>query len=106
MSIVPLNLARVSTLMRADSVTQQVSRAQANLLQVQEQLSTGKRINRPSDDPSGASAAQQLQKTLEQRQAFAANIDAARSQLSEVDSTLGDLNDLLQQAQQIASANA
>jgi flagellar hook-associated protein 3 len=106
MSLLPLNLARVSNLMRTDMVSQQVTRTQAQLLQVQDQLSTGKRIGRPSDDPADAAVAMQLQKTLEQRQAFSDNIDAARSQLSEVDSTLGDLTDLLQQAQQIASANA
>src|SRR3954468_903645 len=106
MSIVPLHLARVSTLLRTDLVSQQVTRTPAQMLQVQEQLSTGKRINRPSDDPGGAAAPLQLQKTLEQREAYSTNIDAARSELSEADSTLGDLTDLLQQAQQIASANA
>lgn len=105
MPVLPLNLARVSTLLRTDLVSSQVSRAQARLTEVQNQLATGVRISRPSDDPAGAAAAGQLQKTLEQRQAYAANLDAAKNQLSEVDSTLGDLTDLLQQAQDVASAN-
>jgi flagellar hook-associated protein 3 FlgL len=106
MSVLPLNLARVSTLLRSDLVSSQVSRTQADLIRVQNQLATGKRITRPSDDPGAASAAGQLLKTLEKRQAYAANLDAANSQLSEVDSTLSDLTDVLRQAQQIASANA
>ncbi|HEX8916000.1 MAG TPA: flagellar hook-associated protein FlgL [Humisphaera sp.] len=105
MSVLPLNLARVSTLMRGDMLSSQVSRTQAQLAEVQNQLATGKKINRPSDDPGGAAAAAQLQKLLEQRKAYADNLSAATSQLSEVDTTLGDLSDLLQQAQQIASAN-
>jgi flagellar hook-associated protein 3 len=106
MSVLPLNLARVSNLMRTNTVSQQISQTQADLLETQNQLSTGKRINRPSDDPSGSAIAMQLQKTLEQRKSYSDNIDAANSQLSEVDSTLGDLTALLQQAQDIASANA
>ncbi|MDB5296532.1 MAG: hypothetical protein JWO31_2515 [Phycisphaerales bacterium] len=106
MSLLPLNIARVSNLQRTTMVSNQVTRTQAKLAEVQNQLTTGKRLNRPSDDPADASAAVQLQKTLEQRQAYADNISAATGQLSEVDSTLGDLSGLLQQAQTIASANA
>ena len=75
------------------------------MLEVQNQLSTGKRISAPSDDPSAAAIAQQLNKTIEQRQAFSDNITSASNQLGEVDSTLGDLTDLVRQAQTIASAN-
>jgi len=45
----------------------------------------------------------QLQKTLDQRQAYLSNLQNGQSALSEVDSTLGSLTDLLQQAQNIAS---
>jgi flagellin-like hook-associated protein FlgL len=106
MSVLPLNIARVSNLMRTNMVSSQVSRTQGQLAAVQNELTTGKRLNRPSDDPGDAAAAVQLQKTLEQRTAYAENIRAATGQLSEVDSTLGDLTGLLQEAQTIASANA
>lgn len=105
MSVLPLNLARVSNLTRTGLVTSSVSRTQAQLAVVQNELTTGKRLNRPSDEPGDSSAAIQLQKVLEQRKSYADNIDASRSQLSEVDSTLGDLSGLLQEAQNIASAN-
>ena len=48
---------------------------------------------------------QQLRKTLEQRAGVRRQPQAGESHLGEVDSTLGDLTDLLQQAQTIASAN-
>ena len=48
------------------------------LLEVQNELSTGKRINAPSDDPGDAAIAQQLQKTLEQRQAYSDNLTAGQ----------------------------
>jgi flagellar hook-associated protein 3 FlgL len=105
MAILPLQLARVSNLLRQNVATSTISKTQQQLLEVQNELTTGKRINAPSDDPGDAAIAQQLQKLLEQRQAYADNIKHAQSQLGEVDSTLGDLTDVLQQAQQIASAN-
>src|SRR5205814_6313054 len=105
MAILPLQLARVSNLLRTSVATQSIASTQQQLLEVQNQLSTGKRLNAPSDDPGSAAIAEQLRKTLEQRQAFSDNLKAAGSQLGEVDSTLGDLGDLLKQAQTIASAN-
>src|SRR3954469_14928529 len=105
MSIAPLQLARVSNLLRSNMAEGAISSAQQQLLDVQNQLSTGKRVNSPSDDPGDAAAIMQLQKTLEQRKTYTSNITQAKSQLSEVDSTIGDLTDLLKQAQTIASAN-
>src|SRR5579884_4109458 len=105
MAILPVNLARVSNLLRSDVATEQISVTQQQLLETQNELSTGHRVNTPSDDPGDASSIMQLQKTLEQRDAYSKNLDNAQSQLSEVDSTLGDLTDLVQQAQTIASAN-
>ena len=105
MAILPTNLARVSNLLRSNTAATQISRTQRRLLQTQNELSTGRRLNSASDDPGDAATAQQLQKTLEQRQAFMTNLDRAKNHLGAVDSTLGDLTDLLQRAQQIASAN-
>ncbi len=105
MAILPLQLARVSNLMKANLGSSSISRTQERLLKVQNELTTGNRINAPSDDPGGAAVAQQLQKLLEQRQAYADNLRHAQNHLSEVDSSLGDLTALIDEAQSIASAN-
>lgn len=105
MAILPLQLARVSNLLRTNVATQTIARTQQGLLGVQNELASGKRISTPSDDAGQAAIAQQLRKTLEQRQAYGANLQQAGSHLSEVDSTLSDINSLLQEAQTIASAN-
>src|SRR4051812_12140969 len=105
MAILPLQLARVSNLLRSNLATSSIGKTQQQLLELQNQLTTGHRINSPSDDPGSAAIAQQLEKLLEQRESYKDNIQHAQSQLGEVDSTLGDLTDLLNQAQQIASAN-
>jgi flagellin-like hook-associated protein FlgL len=105
MAILPISLARVSERLRTSVTLSQMTQTQQQLLDVENQISTGKRVNSPSDDPGAAAVIQQLQKTLEQRSGYATNLQNATSQLSEVDSTLGNLTGLLQQAQTIASQN-
>ena len=105
MAILPTQLARVSNLLRTTTAHQQIARTQRRLLQTQNELSTGRRINSASDDPGDAATVQQLQKTLEQRQAFLTNLNRATDHLGAVDTAVGDLSDLLQRAQTIASAN-
>lgn len=105
MAIVPLQIARVSNNLRSGLVSSALTRTQAQLLRVQNELTTGKRINSPSDAPGDSAIVQQVRKTLEQRLAFERNIKQASGQLAEVDSTLGDLTGLLAEAQSIASAN-
>jgi flagellin-like hook-associated protein FlgL len=102
---VPVQLARVSNLLRTSVSQGQITRTQQDLLRVQNELSTGKRLNAPSDDPGDAAIVQQLQKTLETRQAYLGNLRHAESQLAEADTAMGDLTGLLQEAKQIASAN-
>src|SRR3982751_4223125 len=104
MAVLPLQLARVSNLLRTSTTSSAISRAQAQLLRVQNELSTGLRVNQPSDDPGAAAGIQQIQKMLERRDAYAANLRAASDHLGAVDSTLGDVSQLLQQAQDVASA--
>jgi flagellar hook-associated protein 3 FlgL len=105
MAILPTQVARVSNTLRLNIAQRSLTSTQAALTEVQNQLATGKRLNTPSDSPSDAATVLQLRKMLEQQKVYAQNIKYANSQLSEVDSTLGDLTDLLQEAQTTASAN-
>jgi flagellar hook-associated protein 3 FlgL len=105
MAILPVPLARVSAQLRSKTALSSIAKTQADLVEVQNELTTGVRVNLPGDDPGAAAVIQQLQKTLEQRAGFATNLQKANSQLGEVDSSLGDITDLLQQAQTLASAN-
>jgi len=106
MSVLPVNLARVSNLLRTSVASQNIASTQRQLLEVQNELSTGKSINTPSDDPGRSAIIQQLQKTLESRQAYGDNLKHAGDHLGEVDSTLGDINDLIKQAQREAEQRA
>jgi flagellar hook-associated protein 3 FlgL len=105
MSVLPLSIARVSSLMQANVATQTLNQTQSQLLTVENELSTGNAINQPSDNPAGASTILQLNQTLANRQAYATNLTQSTTSLSQVDTTLGSLEDLLNSAQSTASAN-
>src|SRR6266850_2611752 len=105
MSIIPLQLARVSNALQMNLSQRTITQTQRSLLDVQNQLSTGRRLTTPSDDPGDAAISMQIRKLLEQRVGFEDNLKQASSHLSEVDTTLGDMSDLLRQAQTLASAN-
>jgi len=107
MAILPLNIARVSNTLRMNIATQNLASTQQSLLEVQNELATGQRINTPSDDPAGAALSMQLQKILDQQGTYKSNINQALGQLGQADSAFSDTNGgagaLLQQAISIAS---
>jgi flagellar hook-associated protein 3 FlgL len=92
-------------LMQTSGTLDQINTTQQQLLDTQNQLSTGHRISQPGDDPGAAAVVMQLNRTLQQQDTYNANLKKSQSQLSEVDSTLGGLSNLLTQAQTIASQN-
>lgn len=105
MAVIPSNLARVSNNLRTAVATSNLTRTQVGLLKVQNQLATGKQLSVPSDDPGSAAIIQSIRKTLEQREGYLANLKSAQNHLAAVDTGLGELTDLLREADQIASAN-
>lgn len=105
MPVQPLSLTRVSNLLRGNMAMRSISDAQKQMLQVQQQLTTGKRLNMPSDDAGDAAIAMQIRKLLETRDTFTGNLKAADNGLSEVDSTLSNLTDLVRQAKDVSSQN-
>jgi flagellar hook-associated protein 3 FlgL len=105
MSVLPLSIARVSNLMQANLATTSLNSTQAQLLTVENELSTGNAINQPSDNPAGAATILQLNQTLANGKAYANNLSQSTTSRSQVDTTLGSLEDLLNSAQSTASAN-
>jgi flagellar hook-associated protein 3 FlgL len=105
MSILPVQYSRVSNLLQTATTTQTINQTQQQLLTLQNELSTGKAVNQPSDNPSAASAILQLNQLMAARQGWSDNVTAATSQLGDVDTTINSVTQLLQQAQTIASQN-
>jgi len=106
MSSIPIQFSRVTDLLQTQVTSQTINETQQQLLTLENELSTGKQVNQPSDNPAAAAAILQLQQTLAARTGWSNNVTAATSQLGEADSTLNSLTQLLQQAQTIASQDA
>jgi flagellar hook-associated protein 3 FlgL len=67
----------------------------------QNQLSTGRRINKPSDDPVGVGFALRYRSELSANDQYQANSDSANSWLDYTDSTMGKANDVLQRVREL-----
>lgn len=67
----------------------------------QAQLATGRRVNRPSDDPEAAGAGTRLQSRFEALGQYNRQADAALSQLGGYDSLLAQLNEIAASAQEL-----
>jgi flagellar hook-associated protein 3 FlgL len=104
MSVVPLNIARVSMQMQGTLLLGTVQNGQMNLLKVQQQLSTGDRLNRPSDDPGALLSIESLKRQISSNDNYTANLEFAGGFLAEADSALGTLNGLIDQAKSIAAS--
>ena len=80
---------------------------QATLSSTQEQMTTGKRVNRASDDPAAAARAERAVATEQRTVANQRGVDASNNAMTLTDSALGDATELLQQAREamVASGN-
>jgi flagellar hook-associated protein 3 FlgL len=78
---------------------------QANLARLgalQQQLSSGKLISRPSDSPSGTITAMQIRGDLRELQQYSRNADDGKGWLNTVDSALTSAVDLVHQVRALA----
>lgn len=64
-------------------------------------VSTGKKINRPSDDPVGITYALRYRSELSINEQYQKNIDSAKSVVDHTDTTLSQLTDILQRATEL-----
>jgi len=76
------------------------------LVRAQERMSTGKKINRPSDDPTAANRVMEMRIALNHNYQWSRNITDGLSWLYETDAALDDATGLLQKAREIAVQGA
>jgi flagellar hook-associated protein 3 FlgL len=99
---------RISTAHSFDAGIDQLQRRQSALVEVQEQLTSGKRVSKASDDPTAAARAERAMVSIARSEADQRAIDASRNALTLGEAALGDANELLQRARElmVASGNA
>jgi len=103
MSAIPANLSRVPNLLSSQLLLASVTRTSVGLLGVQSQLATGKRVERFSDDPIGATTIAILQERLGRTEQRLNNLSLAQGTLDYLDSSLGSASNLILEAKNIAS---
>ncbi len=99
---------RIATAYAQQLAVEGIAERQAKLLEAQEQLSSGKRVSTPSDDPAAAAQAERLRSREARIAAEQRAATHARQMLSSADTALGDATDLLQSAREalLAASNA
>jgi flagellar hook-associated protein 3 FlgL len=99
---------RISTSNSYDASLQQLMKRQDDLSSAQEQLTTGKRVNRASDDPAAAARAERALAAENRAVAGQRAVDASKNAMTLTESALGDATDLLQQVREtmLSAGNA
>ena len=99
-------MTRITQRALTTATLQNLQRSLGRTSDLQEQLSTGRVLNRPSDSPTGIVTAMQTRASLARNRAHAASADDARTWLNVSDSTLqgastmlGRVRDLVVQGQ-------
>lgn len=101
-------MTRVPTLFALERSVQAMNDRRAALVDAQEQLSTGKRLRSPSDDPAGVAQAERFRARLARVQIERRMTDFAKDALGQADNLLGASVERIQYAREqlVAAGNA
>lgn len=93
---------RISTMQIFGIATNSITEANSEIAKTQTQLSTGKRVLTPADDPVASVKMMELDQTLARLEQYGKNIDIAENNLTLEESTLNSVLNLLQRVREIA----
>jgi len=96
--------ARLGTSNAYDNTIANLQTRQNNLSTLQEQMTSGKKITTPSDDPTGAAQAERALNRLARIATDQRALEAQRNSISQAESTLSDVTDTLQQIRDLANS--
>ena len=92
---------RVTTLMSSSATLRDLNDGLSRLSRLQNQLSSGKQITRPSDDPYGTSRSLALRGELGGLDQFQRNVDDGTGWLNTSDTALGQMSDVLARVREL-----
>ena len=98
----PLPTSRTSNILIQSRLVSQAQQDQLAMLRLQDQVSTGRRIAIPSDDPQAAIKAFAIQRLLAQKGQAQSNLQTTQSYLSASDTAMSSLSSLLSEARGVA----
>ena len=99
---------RIATGNAYDASLDSLMRRQTEMVNAQEQLTTGKRVNRASDDPAAAARAERALAAETRITAAQRGVDASLNAMTLAESAIGDATDLLHEVRDalVAAGNA
>jgi flagellar hook-associated protein 3 FlgL len=92
---------RITTGFTFESSIAQLQRRQAALSEAQEKLTSGKRVQRASDDPAAAAQAERALAAMKRAESQQRALAASRNAMQLAESALGDAGELVQQAREL-----
>src|SRR5664279_2117099 len=95
---------RIATANAFDSGIDALSKRQTELSALQEQMTTGKRVARASDDPAAAARAERAMASVERTVTSQRAVDASKVAMAQTESSLGSAGDLMQSARELLVA--
>ncbi|TIC85968.1 flagellar hook-associated protein 3 [Nocardioides sp. GY 10113] len=98
-----MSLGRVTQRMLNRNGLESVQTGLTRLGKVQEQLTTGRILNRPSDSPSDTTAAMRIRASLADQTQYSRNAQDGLGWMEQVDSTLDTVTNALSRARELAS---
>jgi len=93
---------RISTQMFQQQWLTAINDQQSALVQLQNQISSGRRVLTAADDPLGAAQMVRLQQGLDRLDSYALNADTAQRRLNIEESTLDNVGDALDRVRELA----
>lgn len=93
---------KISTNLFFQRASQQLVSNQNRLAEVQLQLGSGKKINKPSDAPEKASTLQRLRTVMEQQEGYKWNLDKLTEKLNNQDTALQNVSNLLSRLRELS----
>lgn len=97
---------RVTDSFRTRSVIDNLNLSKERMSRLQEQLATGKRVNRPSDDPIATSRSMRLRSNLDSNIQYEKNLDDSDGFLSATEGALNDIHAILLDVRDLALKGA
>jgi len=92
---------RISTANAFDNGIDILSRRQAEMTSLQDQLTTGKRISKASDDPAAAARAERARASIGRAETSQRAVEASKVMMTQAESNLGNADTLLQRAREL-----
>ena len=94
---------RISAKIMAEHMKANLAKQSTQLMDTQLKLATGKRINKPSDDPIGIGKVLDYRSTLNAIEQYRENIVDAKTRVEYTETVLGQISDFIEQAKKIAT---